>query len=63
MRIDSVSRRTAVLQTCLALSPWLSPAPATPAEPTSEQVLVAKRAFEAFDNRQLPLADEAMGHP
>ena len=58
MRIDSVSRRTAVLQTCLALSPWLSPAPATPAEPTAEQVLVAKRAFEAFDNRQLPLADE-----
>ena len=58
MRIDSVSRRTAVLQTCLALSPWLSPAPATPAEPTAEQVLVAKRAYEAFDNRQLPLADE-----
>ena len=58
MRMDSISRRTAVLQTCLALSPWLSPAPATPAEPTAEQVLVAKRAFEAFDNRQLPLADE-----
>lgn len=58
MRMYGTSRRTAVLQTCLALSPWLSPAPATPAEPTAEQVLVAKRAFQAFDNRQLPLADE-----
>ena len=58
MRIDGISRRTAVLQTCLALSPWLSPAPAMPAEPTAEQVLVAKRALQAFDDRQLPLADE-----
>ena len=56
---ELVSRRAAVVQAVLALSPtFLAPAPARSLEPSKEQVLVAKRAFEAFDQRQLPLADE-----
>ena len=52
---ELVSRRAAVVQAVLALSPtFLAPAPARSLEPSKEQVLVAKRAFEAFDQRQLP---------
>ena len=52
--------RRAVLHTALAIGSAFLPSrqAATSAEPSAEAVSTAKRAFAAFDNRQLPLADE-----
>ena len=57
-----VLRRTVLPMVAAALlpgpSPWVaSPASASGAEPTAAAVAVAKSAFEAFDRRNLPLAD------
>jgi len=55
MLLPFISRR-AILTTTVAL--LSTPAPLPAAEPSAEAVAVAKRAFLAFDNRELPLADE-----
>jgi len=53
-----IARRAALLQSTLALSSVLFPAlPAPAADPSAEQVQIAKRAFVAFDKKQLPLAE------
>ena len=53
----TLSRQAAILHSTLALSSFLPPLPSSAQEPTAEQVAVAKRAFQAFDAKQLPLAD------
>ena len=55
MLLPLLSRR-AILTTTVAL--LSTPAPLPAAEPSAEAVAAAKRAFLAFDNRELPLADE-----
>ena len=50
----AVSRRLAVF----TLTSTLFAPPTPAAEPSADAVLAAKRAFKAFDDRQLPLADE-----
>ena len=52
--VAAVSRRLAVL----TLTSTLFAPPAPAAEPSAEAVLAAKRAFRAFDDRQLPLAED-----
>lgn len=62
MRLDACSRRAWLV--CGALNivppPALTPLvpPALAAEPSPEAVVTAKRAFKAFDDRNLQLADE-----
>jgi tetratricopeptide (TPR) repeat protein len=54
----TLSRQATILHSTLALSSvFLPPLPSSAQEPTAEQVAVAKRAFQAFDAKQLPLAD------
>lgn len=60
MRLDSVGRR-ALLQQGLALAAFLLPQSQSPAlamgEPSADAVAIAKQAFSAFDQRNLPLAE------
>ena len=58
--VPTLTRRL-LLQHSFALAAVLlpqAPAPAFATEPSAEAVTTAKRAFEAFDKRNLPLADE-----
>mmetsp|Transcript_40225 Transcript_40225/g.106513 ORF Transcript_40225/g.106513 Transcript_40225/m.106513 type:complete len:236 (-) Transcript_40225:609-1316(-) len=52
-------RRAVLLQSTFAISTVLFPALPVPAlEPSAEQVQIAKQAFVAFDQKQLPLAND-----
>ena len=53
-----LARRAALLAVSTSVLWRGPPAGALPAEPSLEAVAVAKRAFKAFDNRELPLADQ-----